>query len=169
MLGVMSAFADDGGMLPEQVWDADDIPDKGLRKGRASGSAMPLARAHAEYLKLLRSLQDGTTFDRPPRTARRYLEQKTTSDLVIWRFDHRIVRISAGEVLRLEVLASAEVHWGVVGGKPFQEIPTRDTGWGLHVADLATKALAPGDHVRFTFHWTVANRWEGNDFEVVVI
>ena len=35
--------------------------------GRASGSAMPLVWAHAEYLKLCRSLRDGEVFDRPRR------------------------------------------------------------------------------------------------------
>ena len=62
------AFAGDGGMIPEQVWDADDIPERGLFKGRPSGSAMPLAWAHAEYLKLRRSIQDGCTFDQPTQT-----------------------------------------------------------------------------------------------------
>ena len=76
-------------MIPEQVWDADDIPEKRLFKGRPSGSAAPLAWAHAEYLKILRSLRDGAVFDLPPQTTRRYLEQEITSDRVIWRFDCR--------------------------------------------------------------------------------
>ncbi len=75
----MESLAGDGGMIPEQVWDTDDIPERGLFQGRPSGSAMPLAWAHAEYLKLRRSLQDGRTFDRPPQTVRRYLEQKVGS------------------------------------------------------------------------------------------
>ena len=169
LLRAMAAFANEGGMIPEQVWDTGDIPERGLFKGRPSGSAMPLAWAHAEYLKLRRSLRDGTTFDRPPRTARRYLEQKVTSDLVLWRFDHPVRHISAGEALRLEVLAPALVRWGPGGGKSDNETPTRDTGLGLHVADLATESLSRGDRVRFTFRWTESDRWEGRDFEVGVI
>ncbi len=168
LLGVMAAFADAGGMLPEQVWDAEDLPEKGLFKGRPSGSAMPLAWAHAEYLKLRRSLRDGRTFDRPPRTARRYLEQGAKSDLVLWRFEHPIRNLSPGEALRLEVLAPAVVRWGV-GGAPDRDVPTRDTGLGLHVADLPTKGLSRGDRVRFTFRWLAAGRWEGNEFCVEVI
>ena len=68
LMHVMESLAGDGGMIPEQVWDADDIPERGLFKGRPSGSAMPLAWAHAEYLKLRRSIQDGRTFDQPPQT-----------------------------------------------------------------------------------------------------
>ena len=37
---------------------------EGMLLGRPSGSAMPLAWAHAEYIKLLRSRQDGEVFDR---------------------------------------------------------------------------------------------------------
>jgi glucoamylase len=48
----MESFANEGGMIPEQLWDADDIPERELFFGKPSGSAMPLVWAHAEYLKL---------------------------------------------------------------------------------------------------------------------
>jgi glucoamylase len=66
LLHALEAFANDGGMLPEQVWDAPDIPDRELILGCPTGSAMPLVWAHAEYIKLHRSLQDGRVFDMPP-------------------------------------------------------------------------------------------------------
>ena len=49
LLHTLEGFANEGGMLPEQVWDADDIPERALFRGQATGSAMPLAWAHAEY------------------------------------------------------------------------------------------------------------------------
>ena len=51
-------------MLPEQVWDEADRPERSLKKGQPAGSAVPLVWAHAEYLKLLRSAVDGKVFDR---------------------------------------------------------------------------------------------------------
>ena len=36
-------MASPGGMIPEQVWDADPIPERRLYPGGPSGSAMPLA------------------------------------------------------------------------------------------------------------------------------
>lgn len=60
------------GLFPEQVWDADDIPDKGLFKGRYTNSAMPLTWAQAEYIKLAVSLRYKKIFDMPPGTAQRY-------------------------------------------------------------------------------------------------
>lgn len=50
----MEAFANEGGMISEQVWDAPDIPERELFFGRPSGSAMPLVWAHSEYVKLRR-------------------------------------------------------------------------------------------------------------------
>ena len=58
------------------MWDAEDISRKGLKNGRPSGSAMPLVWAHAEYIKLLRSLRDGKVFDMPIESARRYREKE---------------------------------------------------------------------------------------------
>jgi glucoamylase len=75
LLGVMEAMAGESGLLSEQIWDTDPIPDKELFPGRPSGSARPLVWAHAEHVKLLRSLDDGAVFDAPPQTRQRYLAQ----------------------------------------------------------------------------------------------
>jgi len=78
----MEMIAGEAGLLPEPVRDSADIPDRELFLGHASGSAMPLVWAHAEYLKLCRSLFEGRVFDQPPQTVERYLVKRTTSDLV---------------------------------------------------------------------------------------
>jgi glucoamylase len=62
---VMERCASETGMLPEQVWDGPDLPDRGLYHGGPTGSAAPLGWAHAEYVKLCRSLAEGRVFDRP--------------------------------------------------------------------------------------------------------
>ena len=169
LLRAMESLAGDGGMIPEQVWDTDDIPARGLCRGKPSGSAMPLAWAHAEYLKLRRSLQDGRTFDRPPQTALRYLEQKTGSQHAVWRFEHPRRAISPGEVLRVEILAPAVVHWSTNAWKTSHDSRTRDTGLGVHVADLDTATLNSNDTIELTFHWTGPDRWEGKNFAVSVV
>src|ERR1019366_4676481 len=79
LLAAFEAFAGDSGLIPEQVWDVADIPDRELYFGRAAGSAMPLVWAHAEYVKLRRSLRDGAVFDLPPQTVQRYLVDRIVS------------------------------------------------------------------------------------------
>ena len=55
----MEALAGESCLLPEQVWDSADIPDRGLFIGHASGSAMPLVWAHAEYVKCADPFETG--------------------------------------------------------------------------------------------------------------
>ncbi len=73
LLRAMVAQSHHGGLLPEQIWDADDIPERGLFNGQPTGAAMPLVWAHAEFIRLLRSLRDGAVFDCPSETVERYL------------------------------------------------------------------------------------------------
>ena len=120
----MEALAGESGLLPEQVWDSADIPDRGLFIGHASGSAMPLVWAHAEYLKLCRSLRDGEIFDRPPQTVQRYLVEKVTSRHIIWRFNNKVRAMPPGRILRVETLAPAVVHWSVDGWRTVHDTPT---------------------------------------------
>jgi glucoamylase len=162
----IEGFANEGGMIPEQVWDAPDIPQRELFFGRASGSAMPLVWAHAEYIKLCRSIQDNRVFDTPRQTVLRYLVDKTGSSHVIWRFNHKCRIMSAKMTLRVELLASATVHWGVDGWQRVRDVEMRDTGLGVHFADLPTETFPIGTRVSFTFHWRSSARWEGRDFFV---
>jgi glucoamylase len=119
--------------------------------------------AHAEYLKLVRSLGEGEVFDMPPQARRRYVEEKTGSSIAPWRFNHKVRTVPSGNVLRIEVLAPATVHWSADGWRTVHDTPTRDTGLGIHYVDLRPPA---GCTVAFTFLWTEAERWEGVDFEV---
>jgi glucoamylase len=164
----LEAFAGESGLLPEQIWDTVDIPERGLRFGQASGAARPLVWAHAEYLKLCRSLREGRVFDQPPQTVQRYLVDKTTSHRVIWRFNNKVRAMPPGAALRVETLAAAVVHWSVDGWRTVRDTATRDTTLGVHVVDLPTTQLGAGACVDLTFFWPDANRWEGVDFAVGV-
>jgi glucoamylase len=168
LLRAMETFANESGLISEQVWDSPDIPERELFLGRPSGSAMPLVWAHAEYLKLRRSLQDGRIFDLPPQCAARYLKTKTPSTFVAWRFNHRLPAMPVGKLLRVEVRAPAIVHWTADDWQTSQDTPTKDTGLGLHIADLPTNKLAAGSAVRFTFNWIEAGHWEGVEFAVQI-
>ncbi len=168
LMRVMEAQASPGGLIPEQVWDAPDIPELELFNGRPSGSAMPLAWAHAEYIKLLRSLRDGIVFDLPPQTVRRYQRQRVTSDRSIWRFNHKCRSIAAGKVLRVETKSPCRIRWSADGWQSVSEVETEDTKFNLHFADLRTDSLPSRTTVAFTFFWLEAQRWEGVNYEVTI-
>jgi len=164
----LSSFANEGGLLPEQVWDAKDIPERELFFGKPSGSAMPLVWAHAEYVKLCRSLADGRVFDTPPQPVQRYQAGTIELSFAVWRFNQKCRAIPAGKILRIEVLEPAVIHWSPDGWRTALDSNTRDTGIGLHVADLPSDELPVGAELVFTFRWPLAGRWEGVDFAVTV-
>jgi len=150
------------------VWDGPDLAGAELFTGKPSGSAMPLVWAHAEYLKLLRSLADGRVFDAPGHVRDRYLPDPVISPFHPWRFNHKCRKVQAGRTLRIELLSPAVVHWSADGWGTAADTPTRDTGLGVHLADLPV-GDTPGREIRFTFRWLDGGRWEGEDFGVTVI
>jgi glucoamylase len=168
LANTMAAFANDGGMLSEQVWDTADIPEKDLCLGRPTGSAMPLVWAHAEYVKLRRSLRDRRVYDTPPQPVQRYLVEKTGTPYAFWRFDHRIPAMPTGKDLRLELPAPALVHWSADAWQTTHDAQTRDNRLGLFVADLPARDLPAGTQVVFTFEWLSAGNWEGLNYTVRV-
>ncbi len=69
----MELFANQGMMLPEQVWDGvGNNSVYSYQTGEGTNSATPLAWSHAEYIKLLRSINDGNTWDKNSSTENRY-------------------------------------------------------------------------------------------------
>ncbi len=169
-LKTMRRMASGGGMLPEQVWDTAPIPERRLFPGRPSGSAMPLAWAHAEYVKLVRSIALGHAIDRPEAAWRRYAGRAPKATRATWRFTAPRPSMRAGRTLRLELMARARVRFSLDGRQSWADLDARDTGLGVWVADVTgSDGLAPGQAVDFTFWWPEAGRWEGRDLRVEVL
>lgn len=72
-LDAMMAFANDGMMIPEQVWDARESPGPDLRLGEGTGSATPLAWSMAQFIRLAINIKQGHNVETPKVTMRRYL------------------------------------------------------------------------------------------------
>jgi glucoamylase len=71
----MELFANEGMMLPEQVWDGvGSNATYNYQIGEGTNGATPLAWTHAEYVKLLRSYSDGKVWDRNASTEARYVK-----------------------------------------------------------------------------------------------
>lgn len=168
MLRAMEAFSSDGGMIPEQIWDAADIPERALFCGQPSGSGMPLCWAHAEYIKLSRSLHDGRVFDQPQVTTQRYLVEKRSAQFGCWRFSDQIQSLGKDKALRFEVLAPATVHWSIDGWATARDSDTIDSKLGTHYVHLRREELPAGGEILFTFQWRDSEKWEGRDFRITL-
>jgi glucoamylase len=162
----MEKFANKGGMLPEQLWDADDLPGGKMKRGRPTGSAMPLCWAHAEYAILVRSHKDGICFDRIEPVYQRYAKAKTGSTLEMWTLAHQPQRIAQGKTLRIITEKAAAIHWSIDEWATTNDLVTRDAGFGCWFGDLPSAKLHAGTRIVFTFLWQEG--WEGKDFEVEI-
>jgi len=149
-------FASPSGLLPEQVWDQPDLPAAGMFLGKSAGSAMPLVWAHAEYIKLLRSVSDGQVFDLIPVVADRYLRRQGRKDLEVWKAARKVRAIAAGSVLRIVSSAQFRLRWTLISegapgtAPPLWEVASQASGLGLNFVDLPTTA-GHGGALRFSF------------------
>lgn len=161
-------YANETGLFPEQIWDAEDIPEKQLFTGKPSGAAMPLAWAHSEYIKLCRSLKDKKIFDMPPQTRKRYVIEKRISNIVIWNFNTLFNYIPKGKVLRIECMTSATIHWSLDNWVTINQMLTSDSGLGIYFADLPTANLDHDQNISYTFYWHDAKTWENRKYQVAI-
>ena len=155
-------------LLPEQVWDAADIPALELFRGKPTGSACPLVWAHSEYVKLRRSIRDGKIFDQPPQTVKRYLIDKHVRQIFGWRFNNKARTVPSNKSLRIVLLSPSRIHWTIDDWKTAHDTDAHDTGLGIYTLDLPTASLPVGGKAVFTFYWPKEDRWEGVDYTVVV-
>jgi glucoamylase len=151
LLEAMARMCGEGGMLPEQVWDAQAIPERWLYPGRPTGSAMPLAWAHSEFIKLAASRELGAPFDRPAAVWERYQGVRPQTRFRHWLEQAPIGRITAGQCLRVCLASQATIHWRSADGEAFRELPTREAGLGLQVAELPTTGLPGGSEIEFHY------------------
>jgi glucoamylase len=147
----MEKFANEGAMLPEQVWDAPDLPAARLLRGGPTGAAMPLCWAHAEYLTLVRSRKDGIGFDCVPPVRRRYIEQREASKTEIWTLAHQPRCIRRGKILRIILGSQATVQWTADNWGTRNKLSTQDSCLDCWFADLPTQEYPVGTRILFTF------------------
>lgn len=123
--------------------------------------------AHAEYIKLLRSANDGVVFDRIPAVADRYLSNKKRKELEFWKFQRQIRSMTDGMILRIHDANSFLLRWSQNDWTNLMDTQSIATILGIHYVDIMVPRgqIAP---VRFTFYWHGAQRWEGRDFKIEI-
>ncbi len=71
-LDTLAGFANDGLMIPEQVWDRQDSPAASLHFGAGTGSATPLAWSMAQFIRLAISIERARNVETPRVVWERY-------------------------------------------------------------------------------------------------
>ena len=169
-IATLEKFTHPGGLLPEQLWDAEDLPEGRMRFGHPTGSAMPLCWSHAEYISLVRSAHDGVCFDRVEPAFQRYVAHPVKkSPPEMWSSGHPIRRMPRGQILRILAAADLTVVWSADGWAN-----TRHADVALIQAvnvwfvDLPTQDCPDGSKIEFTFFWKESQNWEGKNYSVAV-
>ncbi|MBI3264829.1 MAG: glucan 1,4-alpha-glucosidase, partial [Acidobacteria bacterium] len=161
LVRALEGFASPTGLLPEQIWDHADRPDLHVSLGKPTGAAMPLMWAHAEYIKLLRSIRDRKVFDQIPNVAKRYrAARRKCRALEIWKPNRQPRTVRRGHTLRIQAPAAFRLHWTRDEWQDVTDTTSSPTALGIEFVDIhvSSSQQAP---IRFTFFWTRANRWEG--------
>ncbi len=164
-------FATKGQLMPEQLWDQENLPDRGLRKGGPAGSATPLVWAHAEYLKLLRSALDGKVFDRVDPVFERFCttdgRRRVNHNVEVFSLRRPIQRVDAGDTLRILDAERFEIVWSTDGWQTVQTDPSHDWGSAGFSADI--HAGSEPSQISFTLRWPDANRWLGYNVAIEIV
>ena len=131
-LEAMTRMTGPGGLIPEQVWDAAPIPERGLFPGKPSGSAMPLLWAHAEFLKLVYMLMEGEPIDRLKAVQARYGGVRPEAPTWHWRRDTPFDVLPRGRNLIIESAAPFLLRLRVNGHEETRDVAAEPLGLGMH-------------------------------------
>jgi glucoamylase len=163
----MEEFANQGGMLTEQLWDTADLPDAHMKRGCPTGAAMPLCWSHAEYISLVRSRHDGVCLACVEPAFQRYVLHPVQSNYEIWTLRYPVRHVARGKILRIIIAAQATVVWSTDGGARTNLLDTiHESRLDLWFADFPTVDWLAGWVLTFTFFWKRDQRWEGRDWQI---
>ena len=164
-LRALEKFAQGIGLIPEQVWDAPDLPARHLHLGGPTGSALPLLWAHAEYVKLQRSAADGKIFDLIEASYDRYVARgRERQAIEIWKFNRQVPAVPAGTLLRVQATSPFLLHWTSDEWQHPIDTRSKSTALGIEFVDLQLPDRE--GQISFTFLWLDQNRWEGKNYTV---
>lgn len=81
LLRALESCANEGLMIPEQIWDDEPQPQFHLKPGYGTGSATPLAWAMAQYLRLSKCIESSRIVEMPEGVEKRYITEPVTNPL----------------------------------------------------------------------------------------
>jgi glucoamylase len=129
---------------------------------------MPLAWAHAEYVKLVMSRELKHPVDRPESVWRRYGGVRPALTRVMWCEHAPAGQLPQGCRLTLALREAGAFRWGVDGWQDVREQQTTASALGLHLLEIDTARLTVGQRIDLTFRHAASGEWIGRDFVIDV-
>lgn len=162
-LEAMARMTGPGGLLPEQVWDAEPIPGRFLAPGKPTGGAMPLVWAHAEFVKLLLARETGRPLEMLEAVRARYGGRRPRAETWHWRARAPFARLPPGRDLLIEGEKPFVLRLGFDGWTGAADRPSAPLPFGLHGVRLPRAELAGRASVEFTTRDQATGAWSGAD------
>ncbi|HJQ01725.1 MAG TPA: glycoside hydrolase family 15 protein [Jatrophihabitans sp.] len=167
-LAAMLAMRGRGGLLPEQVWDAGDLPWRDLTNGHPTASAMPLAWAHSEFVKLaiMLSAGDGRPVERLAAVDQRYSGQVPESGTWYWSGSAPFSALPSECTLVIVDTQQFTLHCGFDGWQQdsIADLPAESLPFDLYGVTLSAGRLAGHTSLQFTRRYPAG--WEGRDYQL---
>jgi glucoamylase len=170
-LDAMLAMRGRGGLMPEQIWDAGDLPWRQLNYGKPTGSAMPLAWAHSELVKLAITASTGNS--RPVERLQvvdvRYAHRQPKTSTWHWRSTMPITQLPAECSISVEDTTPFTLHYGFDGWQigTIAELPAERWPFAMYGVTLTSDQLLHHTSLQFTRRWNDTS-WEGEDHAVAL-
>jgi glucoamylase len=169
-IATIENFANEGGMITEQVWDGPDLPAGHMKPGCPTGAAMPLCWSHAEYLSLVRSRHDRVCIHHVEAAFQRYVRNPVSSRYEIWTLRHPLRRVPRGKTLRIILRAEVTIVWSTNDWASSNKSDTSlQSDLNLWFADFPTAEWISGSMLAFTMLWKGDQRWENRNWQVNIL
>ncbi len=154
------------GLIPEQVWDLETVPDSHATPGTPTGSAMPLLWAHSEFLKLIVARDGGRPVELLNSVEQRYAGVKPKAQLWHWRPDVPFAAVPRGRDVRIELPFPFQFHFGFDGWRDVADKDSSPVGFELFGVLLAADLLKPYAQLDFTYRDARQSEWSREDFTI---
>jgi hypothetical protein len=160
-LRAMLAMRGRGGLLPEQIWDVGPLLWRDLWPGRPTGSAMPLAWAHSELIKLAVVVATRKPVELLTLVADRYHAAVPAAQSWFWRDATPVRALPAGRTLVVAGPEPFTLHYGFDDWDPatITERDAQGLGLGLTGVTLTPADLAGRSSLQFVRRYP-DGRWE---------
>jgi glucoamylase len=167
-LQAMADMSGQGGMISEQIWDGEALAKSGLYPGRPTGSAMPLAWAHAEFIKLAHSWTIKRPFDRPSPVWERYHGRRSVPEFAVWSVNAPLATLMTGLKLRLYLPRPATIRWRTLDIANFHQETTSAAGLGFHMIELDTHHLRPNQSLNLSVQYERESQYQ-SEYTIKII
>jgi glucoamylase len=164
-LEMMTRMTGPTGLIPEQVWDAPDVPQRGLAPGKPTGSAMPLVWAHAEFLKLLCAREQKRPLELL-KSVEKHLQKVKRAGTWHWRTDTPFDVLPATRDLLIEMERPFVLHMGFDGWQAIEDRPSSPLAFGRHGVRVRRAELTGRMVLDFTRYFVKDAKWEGIDHSI---